>query len=172
LRWPALDPEIRRTINIVSVALLIGIAIGGCSFPWTNRTTEDASFLTPPSDQTLAAFRFDSPIKDKMDAVIAARLLLGSTRLRPQQAAQVTSVEELPLAEAQRRIAQAGAATYEGRPANTRVWLVIFRGEWQVFPPDPSHTITPAPPAEGCVFVLMDANDSGRSQVGSTECTR
>lgn len=83
---------------------------------------------------------------------------------------RVASVQELALAEAQRRVAQAGVSSYDDRPSDTLVWLVIFQGEWQVFPPDPLHTITPPPASVGCVYVLMDAKDPGRSQVGSIEC--
>ena len=83
---------------------------------------------------------------------------------------RVVAVEELALAEARRRMTCAGVSTDEDRAVDTPVWLVIFEGEWQIFPPDPLHTITPAPPSHGCVNVILDANDSGRSEVCNIEC--
>jgi hypothetical protein len=150
---------------------LVAVLVIGCSsFQAPGGTREDMTYLTPVSTQTLEHFRFDSPIKNKMEAVIAARVTLSGTRLRANANPQIVSVEELALAEARRRVARPGVSVNEDRPADTPVWLIVFEGEWQVFPPDPSHTITPPPPSHGCVYVLLDANDPGRGEVGAIEC--
>ncbi len=150
---------------------LVTVLVIGCSaFNVPSGTSEDTTYLTPVSTQTLAAFRSDSPIENKMEAAIAARSTLSGTRLRFTLDPRIVSVEELALAVARRRVARAGVSINEDRPANTPVWLIVFEGEWQVFPPDPSHTITPASPSHGCVYVLLDANDPGRSEVGPIEC--
>ena len=159
-----------KTLRMISFALIISFVIGCSSSGVLNEARESTSYLTPLSTQTLEAFRSDSPIKNKTEAVIAARVTLRYTRLRSSADPQVVSVEELALAEARRRVARAGVFVNEDRPADTPVWLIVFEGEWQVFPPDPSHTITPAPPSHGCVYVMLNANDPGRSEVGSMEC--
>lgn len=163
---------VARLIGIAgSVLGLVAVLVIGCSsFNVPSGAKDDTSYLTPVSTQTLERFRFDAPIKNKTEAAIAAQLILSSTRLRPNANPQIVSVEELALAEARRRVARAGVFVNEDRPADTPVWLIVFEGEWQVFPPDPSHTITPAPPSHGCVYVMLDGNDPGRSEVGGIEC--
>ncbi len=161
--------DARHAARTVPLALLVCIVAGCSALPWTNRQTKGSSFLTPPSTQTLEAFRFDTPIKDQDQAAIAAQLMLTSTRLRSPQS-QIVSAQELSVAEARSRLGQAGGSLSPDWPAHAPVWLVIFRGDWQVFPPDPWHTITPPPATEGCVFVLMGVNNPRQSQVGTIAC--
>lgn len=71
-------------IRAVSIAVLFFLLMGCSAIPWANQTREDTGYLTPASEQTLAAFRADSPIHDKTQAVIAAQAILSSTRLRPK----------------------------------------------------------------------------------------
>ncbi len=122
------------------------------------------------AEQTPATLQFVSPIRDQAQATADAQIILSSTRLVPQQTPQVVLAQPLTLAEARQRIGQPTAL--EERLSDTPVWLVIFRGAWRIFPPDPSHTITPAPASDGCVYVLMDANDPAYSQLATIECTR
>ncbi len=172
LSMKVLNYEISNITRILSFVILVCLCVACSGFPSVFPTGEDTSFLTPAAEQTVAAFRFDSPIQDRTQAVIAAQAILGSTRLHSKQIPQVASVQELSLAEVQQRMPEAGSSLQGDRPADARVWLVILKGKWQVFPPDPSHTITPAPASEGCVYVLMDANEPARSQAGTVECGR
>lgn len=58
----------------------------------------------------------------------------------------------------------------EDRSGDTPVWLAIFEGDWLVVPPDPAHTITPGPAFHGCTYVLLQASDSGRTEIGGIPC--
>jgi len=108
-----------------------------------------------------------------MDAVIHARLSLDTTRLSYTEESIVVLAEEMKLEDARRRVAQRGVIIYEGRPGDTKVWLVIFEGDWQISgpPPDPEHPVTPEPPSHGCVYVIIAQNDSSHGEIGTTECS-
>jgi hypothetical protein len=109
--------------------------------------TDDALYLTPIPKETLEAFREGTPIESKLQAVIAARVYLGSTRLHFTGSPKVISVvEEEP-----------------------NVWRVVFEGEWQVIPPDP-RPVTLSPPVHGCVDVTIYTNDNGRTEIGTIGC--
>lgn len=99
-----------------------------------------------------------------------ARVILNGTRLRSEQLPQVVSVQKLSFEQARREL-PASVSENSDRASNSSVWLVIFKGQWQVLLPDPSHTVTPVPPSEGCVFVLMDANENGLQAGGPSSCT-
>ena len=166
-RW---RPAVARTcLGLAAVSLLV--LATACSRP--ARATpgaEDTTYLTPIPEATLVAFQAGAPIETRLQAAIAARASLGSTRLSFAAEPKVVSVEELNLAEAHQRVTQPGVTTYEDRPAEARVWLVFFESDWQVIPPDPGHTVTPPPPAHGCVYVLLQASDAGRTEVGTIAC--
>ena len=104
--------------------------------------------------------------------MIAAQVGLRQPRLRYAQLPQVKSVKQLRLIEARQRVAQPGSYPYEDRPDDTEVWLVVFEGAWQIIPPDPKHTVTPSPPVHGCTYVMLQATDGGRLEVGGIECER
>ena len=166
-------PKRRSAFQIVLVGLIVGMAVylAGCgSSVEMGQATEDRTYLTAVPEATLMAFRSDSPIRNKLQAVIAARVNLESTRLRFSEPPQVVSVDALSLEEAHQRVAQPRITTYEDRPGDTPVWLVIFEGDWQVFPPDPFHTVTPPPPVHGCTYVIIDQNDGARTEICEISC--
>jgi hypothetical protein len=154
------------------VLLSIALLSAECSSVTQGITaTEDTLCLTPIPEATLSAFRADSSIESKLQAVIAARVYLGTTRLRYTKIPKVVSAEAVTLEDAHQRVTQPGSYRYEDRPGDTSVWLVIFEGEWQVIPPDPLHTVTPPPPSPGCTYVILDTEDSGRTEIGTMECS-
>ena len=112
------------------------------------------------------------PIRNKLDAAIAAQALLSSTRLEYEELPRVMYVENLPLEEVHEKVRQMQPGEYfsEDRPGNTRVWLVLFEGEWRVVPPDPEHVYTPEPLAHGCAFVIIDRNYD-HSEIGTIKCS-
>ncbi len=155
----------------VWVILSMAILSTACSSSITGaQATEDTTYLTPVPETTLAAYRPGSPIESRLQAVIAARASLATTRLRYAETPEVVWAEEMKLEDAHKRAAQPGVSTYEDRPGDTKVWLVVFEGEWQVIPPDPLHTVTPPPPSHGCAYVILDATDSGRNEIGTMDC--
>lgn len=120
---------------LLAVAMSFIVATANCTgLAATAAATENTLYLSPIPQATLAAYRRESPIETKLQAVIAARVYLGATRLRFADEPRVVSViEESP-----------------------QVWRVVLEGEWQAIPPDPRHIITPSPPTHGCVLVLVD----------------
>ena len=112
-------------------------------------TAEEALHLTPIPDETLAAYQEGTPITSKLQAVIAARTFLETTRLSFTTEPSVISVVEEP----------------------AKVWKIVFEGDWLVTPPDPNHTLTPPPPEHGCVYVTIDETDQVRTEMGTGTCT-
>ena len=104
-----------------------------------------------------------------MQAVIAARRYLGTTRLEFSTPPNIVSVEEMNLTNANRRAGFPGAAVNDV-PGDTKVWLVIFEGDYRIVPPDPMHTLTPNPPGHGCSAVIILANIGLPSGIGTLGC--
>jgi hypothetical protein len=132
--------------------------------------TQTVTLPTSIPEATLPAYRPGSPVGNQQVAVSAARVSLQQSRLRYIHTPKVVSVEQLKLEDARKRVAQPGVIVSEDRLGDTMVWLVIFEGEWQIVPPDPGHTATPAPSTHGCVYVIMNASDGGRTEVSGVAC--
>jgi len=148
--------------------LLLGLLI----VLWSCTAPEDTSDLTPLPTATLLATQAAERIATRLQAVTAARAMLDTTRLHFTGEPQVLAADELSLKEARTRLGQAGNSAAEGRPEDTTVWLVIFEGDWQVIPPDPDHNITPEPLFHGCVFAMIDADETGWREVATVACPR
>ncbi len=110
---------------------------------------EDAGYLTPIPELTSAAFTQGTPIVTKLQAVIAARSYLKTTRLYfPEEPAVVYIAEEQP-----------------------GLWRVVFEGDYQVIAPDPQHTIPPPAPIHGCVLVAFEAKGDWDMEIKTVECS-
>lgn len=158
--------NLRKYVHLLFLILLV--LSSSCS------VAEDKTYLTPITEATYRAANWDEPVKTKLQAVVVARAMLDTTRLRYTEEPRVISVDELRLDDAEKRIAVPGVFASEDRPGDTKVWFVLFEGDWQIIPPDPYHNITPEPPFHGCVFVMFEANKSageGRDTIGTIECT-
>ena len=132
---------------------------------------EDKRYLTPIPESTLMAFREGTPVTDKLQAVIAASAEIPSSRMESLQPPAVIFVEQMTLAEAQKKTTPPGVESFNDIPANTPVWLVIFEGEWQLHSPIPGQTATLPSSFHGCQFVWMTANGNGYSATGNIDCT-
>ena len=162
-----------ESVGLIVTALIL---IMGCSpFSGQGAATEDTAYLTPIPKETLQAYQFDTPVRSKMDAVIAARLSLDTTRLSYTDEPKVVLAEEMSFEDARRRVAQPGflnVINTEEIPGDTQVWLVLFEGNWQMTGPAPEEPITPEPPTHGCVYIIiLDPNDLMRTQFGTTKCS-
>ena len=164
--------------NAASIFPLViaAILLIGCSTPAVQVTaTEDTAYLTPIPRETLQAYQWDTPVRNKMDAVIHARLSLDTTRLSYAEEPKVVLAEEMRLEDARKHIVQPAVInTDEDQPGDMKVWLVIFEGEWQTIVPLPAgteHPVTPEPVPYGCVYVIIAQNDSSYSEIGTTECS-
>ncbi len=152
-----------------SLVLLLGCwGIGS-----QNRTAEDLTYLTPVAPETFQAYQSGTPITNKLQAVIAAQLgLYAPPHFKPLGTPQVISAEELSLQDAHKRVEQPGSTTYDDRPGDTKVWLVVFESDVQVIPPppDPSRPFTPPAPFHGCSYVIVNADGSDGVEVGGIDC--
>ena len=151
--------------KLCGVAFLIFVLVlSGCASP------VDTAYLTPIPQATLFAYNKGTPVENKLQAVIAARLFLFTTRMEFAEPPSVVSVESIPLEYALSQTKKPGATTNDDRPGNTNVWLVIFEGNYQIIPPDPEHIFTPEAPLHGCAYVIVDPNTIGRNEGGSIAC--
>jgi len=160
--------------SIVPIVIAAILLMGCSTFTGQGAETEDTAYLTPIPRETLQAYQWDTPIRNKMDAVIVARLSLDTTRLSYTEGPKVVLAEEMRLEDARRHIVQPGVInTSEDTAGDMKVWLVIFEGEWQTIVPPPAGTerpVTPEPVPYGCVYVIIAQNDSGYDEIGTTEC--
>lgn len=69
------------TYTIILLAFSITVLNGCMASSAQITTTEDMAYLTPIPQETLLAYRSETPITNKLQAVIAARINLAATRL-------------------------------------------------------------------------------------------
>ena len=131
---------------------------------------ENQSYRTPIPESTLKAYREGTPITNKLQAVIAARILLSTSRMENIQTPQVIYVQRMTLAEAIKKAEKPGVETFEDIPLQTPVWFIIFQGDWQLHPPLPGITATPLPPFHGCQYVWITENNNGYAATGDIDC--
>lgn len=156
---------------VVVIIVSITVSLAGCSIPAQEVVATPTVTVAPLiPEATVPTYRDGSPIANQQIAISAAQTNLQRSRLRYTTVPQVVSVEQLKLEDAHKQVAQPGVNISEDRPGSTMVWLVIFAGEWQIVPPDPGHTATPAPSTHGCMYVMMNASDGGRAEVGGIPC--
>jgi len=92
--------DIVYCITILTAAILLA----GCSFfSGQGTATEDTAYLTPIPRETLQAYQWDTPVRNKMDAVIHARLSLDTTALNYTEEPKVVLAEEMRFKDARRR---------------------------------------------------------------------
>lgn len=142
--------KIELALFLVLISFSIITLLTSCS-NLNNPTTaaEESLYLTPIPEETLAAYQEGDPIESKLQAVIAARAYLETTRLRSTAEPKVISVVE----------------------ENPNVWKIVFEGEWLINPPDPNQTFTPPPPEHGCVYVTIVGADQVRIEIGTIACS-
>ena len=141
-----------------------------CSTYRPNSTSSlGAVSQTPIPISTLNTQTSLSSITTRLQAVIAARNYLGSSRLNFSTPPAVVFAGEIELASAFQYTGWTASGTYKEQ-GKTIVWLVVFEGEGQIIPPDPIHTITPPPPTHGCAAVIVIASDGMPVAMGSIDC--
>ncbi len=160
-------------IGLIVLIVIATIPLTGCStISGQGAATEDTSYLTPIPKETLQAYQWDTPVRNKMDAVIAARLSLDTTALNYTEEPKVVLAEEMRCEDARKHIVQPGAInTYEDTAGDSKVRLVLFEGDWQITGPPPEDPLTSEPPPHGCVHVIIDPNGSCHGEIGTTECS-
>ena len=132
---------------------------------------EDQRYRTPIPENTLQAYKEGTPITNKLQAVVAARVLLSTSRMKDIQPPQVIYVHHMTLTEALKKTEKPGVETFEDIPLQTPVWLVIFQGDWQLHPPLPGITATPLSSFHGCQYVWITENNNGYAATGTIDCS-
>ena len=163
-----------KLASVVPIVIATILLTRCSAFAGQEVATEDTAYLTPIPKETLQAYQWDTPVRNKMDAVILARLSLDTTRLSYTEEPKVVLAEEMRCEDALKRVAQPGVIkTYEERSGDAKVWLVLFEGDWQISgpPPDPEHVETPGPPTHGCAYVIIDPNDGCHGEIGTIGCS-
>ncbi len=154
----------------MSAQIWVGFLLVGCFIVTAGcASREDTSYLTPIPEATLKAHRSGSPIRTKLEAVIAGRSQLLITRLIQLDTPAVVSAEEMSFEQANWQIGR-NNPPYPFYPRETRVWLVLFEGDWQVMPPNPTNTVPLPPPYHGCVCTVLAAAGGEPISTGDTPC--
>ena len=148
---------------------LCAILLAGCAEIPAPFQMQPQTYLTPIPESTLMAYREDTPISNKLQAVIAASALLSNSPMENIQPPEVIYVQRITLEEAIQKTTKPGEQIYEDIPPKTPVWLVIFKGTWQVYPPVPGNTVLP-PPYHGCQAVWIAEANNGYSATCGIDC--
>lgn len=130
---------------------------------------EDDTYLTPIPESTWTGYREKRSISNKFDAVLEATQYIYYSRMTfTQGPPRVVFTEEMTLAEAKKLMPKDSSEvySYEDRPDDTKVWLIIFEGSWQIHPPDGDLS----PLESGCIYTIIDANQMGRKQARTANC--
>jgi hypothetical protein len=147
--------------------LLFTFGISACSI---QPQPEDVDDLNPFTQETMAAFHTtlsapgDFVIETRQQAVSAAQLTMGTTRLDYEGYPNVIRVEKTILGEARGKIRRQGM---DGKPDNTIVWLVQFEGKGRIIPP--MNVSTPIPFGRVCSFVIQEPDSIG-GWAGTMDC--
>jgi hypothetical protein len=151
---------------LVGVSVLAAMLLSSCNAVAGHAVPmDDLRYLTPIPEATLAAFSPDQPITSRVEAVIAARRLLETTRLSFSTSPGVIYVDQITLGEALQRENVPTQEYQYYHPTGTMIWLVAFEGEGQVIPPQAG---TPGPEQTSvlrCTYVIIESGqtDSVRS---------
>ncbi|MBN2549932.1 MAG: hypothetical protein JXB15_12285 [Anaerolineales bacterium] len=112
-------------------------------------TSFDEWLQTPIAESTLFAYKGNTIVTNKKQAVIAARASLLTSRVHPINNPRVVSVDFISYKDA---IIHMQATESEQRAINENVWLVNFKGDFNFSPPYPTPT---GENFFGNVFVLL-----------------
>jgi hypothetical protein len=142
--------------------LSLFLLAAGCSAP------KNASDSAP--EAVSSPYQPGSPVETTADAVtVANKLFIEKGGVQWIEPPQTVFSEEMSYADAQERLG-VGEGQYDRWPAETRVWLVIFKGRWLLTPLDPNQ-VSPTPiEYEGCGFTLFTAKDGEWMAMGDAVC--
>jgi heat shock protein HslJ len=142
---------------------------------------DDTAYLTPVPWETVKKYSYKDSIHSKFEAVIAAQLQLGTSRLRPVDTPKVIYVERLDYMRAKGTVIPLDISGLDAFVSDNGVWFVVFEGQWSMeggpaepeptwtstdqptilFTPTPSTTSEPSPAPHGCVYVMIYGSSFG-----------
>lgn len=140
------------------------ILVVGCS------AQRDTSYVTPIPESTLSVDRSGSSAETRLAAeAIGAQLLEAQTGFTWIEPPQTVVAVEMNYADANKQIGM-NEPQYDLWPKETRVWLVVFKGRWDLVPLDPSQANPPPVTYEGCLIILFTAKDASLISAGDAVC--
>jgi len=156
-----MSASIKKSLSLF--VLVVAVLISSCS----GIAADDITYLTPIPESTLKAYRPITSINNRLDAVVAAHRQFDMARLYfTQGEPAVVLAEKMTLAEATKLMPKnTNAVLMEDRPGKTIVWLVVFKGQWQVLPPASSEFL---PVETGCIYVMIDVDHDLRTEMTAT----
>jgi hypothetical protein len=108
-------------------------------------------------------------VTNKLEAELAGRQLFERPGQRWLGIPRLVLAEEMTYEQALDSIGL-GDGQYDTWPAQTRVWLTIFQGTWQLMPIMPPGTPAAPMPYQGCVLLVFTAADGGFISMGDSVC--
>jgi len=131
---------------------------------------KDISDLAPPSTATLALDQPSDLVVTEFDAItLGGKLFEEKGGIRWIDAPTTALVKEMPYTEAVKLIGQQ-VAEYDLWSGDTKVWLVVFKGQWELIPLDPNQANPQPVRYEGCVFTLFTAMNGTWMAGGDSVC--
>ena len=147
-------------IGYVMLTPLLMLGLWGCA----GRTSASIPAASTPAQTstgkaTSEAFRFGNPVESKSRALLAAQAGLKSA-FHYVEPLTAVAVQQTTYGQYSRRM-----GSRSDRPADLKIWLVVYHdNKWQSIPPRPD--ITASPPFQGCVLVVINANDGLPLEIG------
>jgi hypothetical protein len=140
------------------------VFIAGCTTP------EGISRPEPTPDTAPGSYQPGYLVKTKFDAIsVGGTLFEEKGGIKWTESPNAVLAEEMSYADAVQWIGVSDGS-YDLWPQETRVWLVVFKGQWLLIPLDPTQA-NPAPiHYEGCVFSLFTARDGELISMGDFVC--
>jgi hypothetical protein len=124
----------------------------------------------PTQQATSRPYQPGSPVETTADAVtVAGKLFMEKGGIQWIETPQAVFTEEMSYADAQQRLG-VGEGEYDRWPAETRAWLVIFKGRWLLAPLDPNQASPTPVEYEGCGFTLFTAREGKWMAMGDAVC--
>jgi hypothetical protein len=119
--------------------------------------TKDVSFLTPTPAATPTLDQPSDLVVTELDAItVGGKLFEEKGGIQWIDAPTTVLAKEMLYSEAVKLLGE-GVAQYNLWPRETKVWLVVFKGQWQLIPLDPNQANPQPLNYEGCVFSLFTA---------------
>jgi hypothetical protein len=146
---------------LLSILLIL---TAGCS------ATEAVSDLTPTPDATPALKQPSDLVATELDAItLGSKLLEEKGSFKWIDTPATILAKEMMYMEAVQLIGE-GIAEYDLWPQETKVWLVVFKGQWQLTPLDPNQENPQPLNYEGCVYSLFTARNGELIAAGDFVC--
>ena len=132
--------------------------------------TADVSDFTPVPDATPTLEQPADLVATELDAIaLGSKLLEGDGNFKWIDAPATILAKEMLYAEAVKLLGE-GVAEYELWSRDTKVWLVVFKGRWQLTPLDPNQENPQPVNYEGCVYSLFAARNGEFIAAGDFVC--